>query len=62
MTKKPMTIEEMVKRWPNCPPFEATTLEFWKGEDMKHIIFKINQDTIKEVRDYLDAVEECMNG
>lgn len=68
MNKKTMTIEEMEKRWPECPPFKVATVDFGfietseSGKVKGEIGFVINQDTIQEIRDYLDAVEECMNG
>ena len=70
MTKKPMTVEEMFARWPKVPPYECNSIEFWRvdyesdkspGSTAK-IEFEVTQDTIQEVRDYLDAVEECLNG
>lgn len=60
--QKPMTVEEMQKRWPECPPNKAELITFsicWTG---KNIGFEINQDTIKEIREYLDAIEEAMSG
>ena len=63
MTKKPMTIEEMEKRWPECPPYDARHICIMeKGEGRREINFEVTQDTIQEIRDYLDAVEECLNG
>ena len=68
MTKKTMTVEEMERRWPECPPNKAVTVDFQfiekdeNGIRRREIEFMINQDTIQEVRDYLDAVEECLNG
>lgn len=59
--KKPMTIEEMEKRWPVCPPNKAMIVEFISSRGRSKD-FDLTQDTIKEIREYLDAVEECVNG
>ena len=59
--EKPMTVEEMERRWPRCPPYKASRLDL-SDDESAQIAFLINQDTIKEIRAYLDAVEECMNG
>ena len=57
-----MTNEEMVSRWPECPPFDANKVYFGITGTAKNIAFDLDQDTIQEIRDYLDAVEECLNG
>ena len=61
--KRPMTIEEMDKRWPECPPSSANSVEFWsipefygEGGTTKRITFEINQDTIGEIRDYVNSL------
>lgn len=61
MTKKPMTIEEMANKWPKCPPFDANKVYFGIYATDKYVGFDLDQDSIKEIRAYLDAVEECMN-
>lgn len=55
------TIKEMEKRWSACPPFLAREMLVF-GPDSKFIKFKINQDTIQEILEYLDAAKEAMNG
>ena len=66
MTKKPMTVEEMNERWPDCPPFEARwiRMEDHIGSNSGGLskLFSLDQDSIQEIREYLDAVEECLNG
>ena len=69
MSKKTMTIEEMEKRWPECPPPSANSVEFWsipefygEGGTTKRITFEINQDTIGEIRDYVNSLWDVMNG
>lgn len=54
----------MSERWGDCPPFGVNGVQFWRyeGDGTNMIDFKINQDTIKEIREYLDAVEEVLNG
>lgn len=68
--KRPMTVEEMEKRWPKLPPFQCNSIDLWRvaengfepyGPTIK-MEFEVTQDTIGELRDYLDAIEECMNG
>ena len=62
MTKKTMTVEEMESRWPEIPPYKVKWIELHICDSEPHIEWDINQDTIKEIREYLDAVEETMNG
>ena len=52
----------MVSRWPECPPFDANKVYFGITGTAKNIAFDLDQDTIQEIREYLDAVEECLNG
>lgn len=57
-----MTVEDMIARWPQCPPFDAQFITIISGGNTQEISFDIDQNSIKEIREYLDAVEECMNG
>lgn len=56
-----MTIEEMEKRWPDCPPNKCDKIFFGVSGTTEYVAFEPNQNTIKEIREYLDAVEESMN-
>ena len=58
-----LSVIDMEKRWPKCPPNEAHHVFITKrGEKRGGIGFELDQESIKEIREYLDAVEECMNG
>ena len=59
--KKPMTVEEMEKRWDNVAPPCARYILFCNNSGHFQRI-EITQDELQNIRDYLDAVEECLNG
>jgi len=59
--KKPTTVEEMEKRWDNLAPPHARYVLFCNNNGHFQRI-EITQDELQNIRDYLDAVEECLNG
>lgn len=67
LTQDPMTVEEMVARWPELPPFDARSIYIYENDPIdvlcpKRKTMDINQNTIDEIIEYFQACKETMNG
>jgi hypothetical protein len=55
-----MTTDEMEKRWPQLPPYQVIIARF-TGAFSREIDFIVDQDSIDEIIEYLQAAKESMN-
>ena len=61
-----MTNDEQEQRWPDLPPFKCGGVTFCQynkdGMIEETFNFEVDQDSIKEIKAYIAAIEESMNG